>query len=317
MNRWRQWLAPRQHPGGLSSGVGMMGGLVLLVTVLTAGIGATQLARVHAALAQAAQAAVQSEQQQGCWTQGTTQAVYQTLKGAGINPNTVRLTADTASSTTYGGAVTAGLATTVGVSVLGAKLMEIPIAAGANATSFYTPATAGGSNAACITPATCPTTVVDHQQCTPAHQVCQNVTTQDCTPVSEQVCGPVTQTQCGYTTEDEYTCTPVQSCHQETTVSNACDWFSEGSVPSNVSCRSSYSSDGYTAFYCCYRTTENVCTTQDDCGYHPVSVYSCHDVTTTECRTETTQSCHPVTSEQCSTVPAQCTTTPETINECG
>ena len=294
MNRWRQWLAPRQHPGGLSSGVGMVGGLVLLVTVLTAGIGATQLARVHAALAQAAQAAVQSEQQQGCWTQGTTQAVYQTLKGAGINPGTVSLTADTASSTSYGGAVTAGLATKVGISVLGAKLMQIPIAAGANATSFYTPATAGGSNAACITPATCPTTVVDHQQCTPSHQVCQDVTTQDCTPASQQVCGPVTSTQCGYTTEDEYTCTPVQVC-------NINYW--DCTDPGNASCPPA---DWVTT-----------CTTQDECGYHPVSVYSCHDVTTTQCRTETTKSCHPVTSEQCSTVPTQCTMTPETVNECG
>jgi hypothetical protein len=298
----KRWYAARGHPRGLSTGVGMVGGLILVTTGLTAGLAAAQLVRVHAALVQAAHAAAQSEQQQGCWTESTTQAVYETLKGAGINPGTVRLTADTASSTAYGGAVTAGLATTVGISVLGAKLMHIPIAAGANATSFYTPATANSSNPSCVTPATCPTTVVEHQ-------VCQNVTTQDCTPVSQQVCGPVTQTQCGYTTEDEYTCHPVQRCTPVT---------SEVCTPIWGEQCGSWSGGTYTPWGYCITTHSESCTTQtsescsttDVCGYSPVTSYSCHDVTTTECRTETTQSCHPVTQEQCTTVP-------ETVSACG
>lgn len=156
MAQWlRRWNQSRRSAQGVSTGVGMVAGLILFVTVLTAGIGAAQLVRVHAALAQAAQAAAQSEQQNGCWTTQTSQVVDNTLKGAGINPGTVKITAATGQSTSYGGTVTAGLASRVGFSVLGLDRLHVNLAAASNAASFYTPSAAGGTNAACVTPAMC------------------------------------------------------------------------------------------------------------------------------------------------------------------
>nr|AEP14276.1 hypothetical protein [Sulfobacillus thermotolerans] len=294
MTAKKRWYAARGHPRGLSTGVGMVGGLILVTTGLTGGLAAAQLVRVHAVLAQAAHAAAQSEQQQGCWTESTTQVVYQTLKEAGVNPGSVALTADTAQSTLYGGRVTAGLTTKVGVSVLGAQWLQIPVSAAANAPSFYTPTTAGGTNPACITPATCPTVTTDHQQCTPAHQSCQAATTEVCTPVSQQVCGPVTTTNCGDTTQEEYTCAPQQFCQTN---------YWDCSDPGTASCPPA---DWVTT-----------CTTQEECHDQPVTVYQCHDVTTNTCRTMTTESCHPITQEQCRTIPEQCTTVPETVSACG
>lgn len=297
----RAWLRPRGHPGGLSSGTGAIGGLILFVTALTGGIGAVQIARVHAALAQAAQAAAQSEQQSGCWTDATTQAVYQTLKGAGLNPGTVAITADTGQSTAYGGAVTAGLATKVGVSVLGTSLMTVPIAAAANASSFWTPAGAGGSNPACTTPATCPTVTTMVQHCTPGHYITVDQAVQHCTPVTQTVCGPISSEQCGYTTTEEYTCTPQQSCGTHTWwCPNAnCNWINGG-----WEC---------TPGYC----SQYQCTTTEQCGETPVSSYQCYTTTTNQCRTETAQSCQTVNQPTQEWVPPQCTTTPETTSACG
>lgn len=326
MLRGMSWLRPRGHPGGLSTGVSAVGGLILFVTALTGGIGAVQVARVHAALAQAAQAAVQSEQQTGCWTDATTQSVYHTLKGAGLNPGTVAITADTGQSTTYGGAVTAGFRTAVHVSVLGAPLITVPVAAAANAVSFYTPAASGGSNPACVTPATCPTVTTLVQHCTPAHQRCAPVTTQQCTPVTRQVCGPVSSQQCGWTSQPQYTCTPTQSCHAVTTESCSTQyyWDTQLNCYTNWTYLPGYGWDaqracngGWASHQVCSPTTKTVCSTTESCGWHNVSTYSCHTVTTTQCQTQTTQSCHAVTTTQCTTVPAQCTTVPETTRACG
>ena len=155
MTRWKRWWEHRRSQAGASAGIGVIGGIILFVTVLTAGIGAVQAARVHHALYQAAQKASQIEQQQGCWTNGASTAVYNTLKAAGLNPNTVKVTADTASTQDYGQAVTAGLQTHVDFHVLGLNLVTLPIGATVNGASFYTPSAAGGTNAACVTPAIC------------------------------------------------------------------------------------------------------------------------------------------------------------------
>ena len=151
----RRWWVRRKSTHGLSSGVGMVGMVIAGTTVLTAGVSALQLMRAHTALTQAVQAAATSESQTGCWTAAATQAASASLTGAGVNPKTVRVTAGTAQSTRFGGMVTAGLATTVGVSVLGLARLHIPLAAAARAPSFYTPASSTGTNAACTTPTLC------------------------------------------------------------------------------------------------------------------------------------------------------------------
>lgn len=322
MKAWKRWWAPRGHPRGLSTGVGMVGGLILFTTVLTGGIAATQIVRVHAALAQAAEVAAQSEQQNGCWTQGTTNAVYQTLKGAGINAGSVNLTADTANSTSYGGAVTAGLATKVGVSVLGAPLMQIPIAAASNSTSFYTPSTAGGANSACVKPATCPTVTTMVSKTTPGHWTTVNTTKQVCTPVSKQVCAPVTSRQCGYRSREEYTCTPVQSC---TPVSKqVCSpnyyWDTHMNCYQNWTgyiwvtvCNGGWAQDGES----CTTQTTTSCTTTNSCGWGWHNVYTCWNNTTSQCTTHTSQSCQTVPTTKQVWVPSTTTSTPVTTSVCG
>ncbi len=299
----------------------MVGGLILFTTVLTGGIAATQIVRVHAALAQAAEVAAQSEQQNGCWTQGTTNAVYQTLKGAGINAGSVNLTADTANSTSYGGAVTAGLATKVGVSVLGAPLMQIPIAAASNSTSFYTPNTAGGANAACVTPATCPTVTKMVSKTTPGHWTTVNTTKQVCTPVSKQVPTTVTALQCGYRYQDEYTCTPVQRCtpvsHQVCTPITSVQCGTWTWTPSGGGVYTSWPHCITSTFESCTTQTTTSCTTTNSCGWHPVSSYSCWNVTSTRYTTQSSQSCHAVPTTQQVWVPSVTTSTPVTTSVCG
>lgn len=303
----------------------MVGGLILFTTVLTGGIAATQIVRVHAALAQAAQAAAQSEQQNGCWTQGTTNAVYQTLKGAGVNAGTVNLTADTANSTAYGGAVTAGLSTKVGVSVLGAKLMQIPVAAAANSTSFYTPSTAAGTNSACVTPATCPTVTKNVQHCVPGHNTTVQVPVQQCKNVTTNVCGPVTTRQCGDRYRSEYTCTPVQHCtpisyqachtsyYWDSQMNCYYNWFDGPNGWYSVrACNG-----GWASYQSCTTQYSQSCSTTNSCGWHSVYTYTCWNSTTTQCTPKTTQSCSTVMQSQQRWVPTQCTTSQVTSSVCG
>lgn len=364
MTRGKRWWERRRHDAGASAGVGVIGGLILFVTVFTAGIGVFQAARIHHALYQAAQKASQVEQQQGCWTNGASTAVYNTLKANGLNPNTVKVTADTASTQDYGQGVTAGLKTHVGIHVLGLNLATVPIGATANGASFYTPSVPGGTNPACAAVNICPIVTTSTPQCTPAHQVCQTVShqqctpttknvchqvaTQHCTPVTTQQCGytpqsvyschSVTTQQCGYTTQEVYACHPVTSCHPVTTrhcttIPPSCHWVHAAGrwirecSPSRTSC---------------YDTTTTVCSTTDQCGYTPESVYSCHPVTTqqcgyttqdvyschsvttqscqtvdtTQCHSVTSQSCHTVQSQSCTTDPQQCTTVTQQVNQC-
>ena len=364
MTRWRRWWSHRRDEAGVSTGVGIIGGMILFVTVLTAGIGAVQAMRVHHALYQAAQKASQVEQQQGCWTNGASTAVYNTLKANGLNPNSVQVTADTASTQSYGGAVTAGLKTQMGITVLGLRLLTVPVGAAANAASFYTPTVPGGVNPACVPVSTCPIVTTSTPQCTPAHQVCQTVShqqcqplsqqvchtvpTQQCTPVTTQQCGYTTQEvyschsvttqQCGYTTQEVYACHPVTSCHPVTT--RSCTTSPGRCYTFWVNGRAEHHCDPPTTT--CTTHTTTVCSTTQQCGYTPESVYSCHPVTsqqcgytpqsvyschavtsqqcttvnTQQCHTVTTQSCHAVQTQQCQTAPQQCTTLTEQVNQC-
>lgn len=329
MTRWQRWWQRRGSEVGISSGVGVIAGMILFVTVLTAGIGAVQAVRAHHALYQAAQKASQVEQQQGCWTAAASSAVYNTLRQAGINPNTVQVTAGTPTSHAYGHGVTAGLKTHIGITVLGLKLLSVPMAAAANATSFYTPSTAGAINPACVPVSVCPVITQSTPQCTPAHQTCQTMSHQQCTPVSQQVCHtvptqqctPVTTQQCGYTTQDVYACHAVttQQCGDTTQEVYACHPVTSCHPVTHRTCRTTpgrcytFSVNGSPRRYCyppttsCTTSTTPSCSTTQQCGYTPQSVYACHPVTTQQCgyTPQSVYGCHPVTTQQCTTVNTQ------------
>lgn len=150
MAQWlRRWVQKRRADRGAAVSIGMVAGLIFFVTFLTAGIGAVQLARVHAALAQAAQSALHVEQNNGCWTQASSNAVAHTLHTAGVPVSGVQLTEDTGTLAPYGHAVDVGLKTQVHVSVFGISLAALPVSAGLHGTSFYA-AGASGSAPTCI-----------------------------------------------------------------------------------------------------------------------------------------------------------------------
>jgi len=293
----------RASPAGVSSNAANLIGVFTAFVVITGGVSAWQVGRTHAALAQAAVAAVQSEQQAGCWTSTATQAVYQTLKGAGINPATVAVTAATAQSTSYGQTVTAGLATHVAVRILGAALWSVPVQAQTTGTSFWTPAIAGGTNPACVSPAPCPTVTTVQQSCRP-------VTTEQCTTAIQTICGTTEQEQCGWSGGWMYSCTNQPRCSWQSTevcttqevygvefcwaLGNGPQHCVYGDHPQQV----------------CSPERHEVCTTTTQCGEHYQSYYACHTVPVQSCRQQPTQSCHPVTTTQCTDVPV-------TTNECG
>lgn len=142
----RRWYQTRRSARGLSTSVGMVAGLIVFVTFLTAGIGAVQAVRVHAVLAQAAQSAVASEQNNGCWTPAAAHAVTQTLQTGGVPASSVTVTEDTGTLAAYGSPVDVGLKTQVSVSVLGLQVAALPISAGAQGTSFFAKGVSGTSH---------------------------------------------------------------------------------------------------------------------------------------------------------------------------
>lgn len=144
MVHWlRQWYHARRSARGFATGVGMVAGLIVFVTFLTAGIGAVQAVRVHAVLSQAAQSALSAEQNTGCWTQAAANAVIDTLQTAGVPASSVQVTEDTGTLAAYGAPVDVGLKAQVSVSVLGLNLAALPVSAGAQGTSFYAAGVSG------------------------------------------------------------------------------------------------------------------------------------------------------------------------------
>lgn len=183
------WWNRRASSRGVGVGVGMMGGLILFVTFLTAGIGGAQYFRAHEAVAQAAHAAVVQEQQAGCWTSAATQAVDHALTTAGLSPQSVRVVQSTTSETPYGQVVTAELKTHVAMHILGVSLGSLPVSVTTSAPSAYAMGTAP---AQCRTGATtCPVQAQTVTQCQPGKQ--------SCTPVYQTVCSthdvPTTTTE--------------------------------------------------------------------------------------------------------------------------
>lgn len=105
-SRWRGTAA-------VSDTLGLFAGLVAIITIVTGLLGVGQLVSAHQALSQAANAAVTSESQNGCWVAATTAAVEKTILGDGINPAQVTVTGVPTSPQAYSTALGVQLSTVV------------------------------------------------------------------------------------------------------------------------------------------------------------------------------------------------------------
>lgn len=133
-----------QDTQGLGETVGAIGGLLLLVFGLTSGLSVFRVWQTHQILVQAANAALRSEEQQGCWTPGTTQAVSQVAQGAGLNPQGIKIVQATTQSTDYGKPVKVTVQYTVSTDFLFGGLATWTEQATAAGSSFYVPNTMPG-----------------------------------------------------------------------------------------------------------------------------------------------------------------------------
>lgn len=140
---------------GVSETVGAIFGILLLVFGLTGSLGAYRLWQTHQALVHAASVALRSEEQQGCWTTSTSQAVGSVAQGAGLSPQGIQVLQYTGTNTAaYGQPVTVALGYTTNVDYLFGGLSAWTEQASLSGSSFYVPAAANGSNNGCIAPKT-------------------------------------------------------------------------------------------------------------------------------------------------------------------
>lgn len=142
--RWRE-------TQGLGEIVGGIGALLLLVFVLTGAISAFRLWQTHQVLDQAAAIALRSEEQNGCWTSATSQAVATTLQHGGLNPDGVHITAYAANQANYGQGIAAGLSYTTSTDFLFGGLGQWTEHSEQAGSSFYVPAVAAAATG-CATP---------------------------------------------------------------------------------------------------------------------------------------------------------------------
>lgn len=338
--------------------IGTVLGLVLVLMGVTGGIAGYRLWHVQQTLNRAASAAATSEAQNGCWTAQTSQIVAQVLQGGGLpisgaNAVTVTQYSNPQGTTTpYGQMVTAQLHWAVPISVVRLQLpTTIPLSSAVVQPSQYV--ALGGntaqSNGACTPPdltvtaqavvaandaadtatttaantptTTCTPTTVEVTKTVPQSESCTPKTTRVCSPTTRAVCYPVSSEQCGDQTQEEYTCSPQESCHTETTEGD-CHLVSEW-VPN---CYEEIMPSGSTRRIChggsetqytqCDPITQNVCTSTNVCSWKPVSTYRCYEVTGESCSNESVTSCHDVTTTQCQTIPAHTEQVPETVEQC-
>ena len=151
MKRWTGWRRRWQAVEGLGDIVGGIGGLLLLVFILTGSISAFRLWQTHQVLDRATVAALRSEEQQGCWTASTSRAVSAILQQGGLAPNGVHITTYTATPSPYGTSIAVGFNYSLHTDFLFGKLALWTEHAGASGSSFYVPTTSG-SVSACATP---------------------------------------------------------------------------------------------------------------------------------------------------------------------
>ena len=309
LNQWR----------GEGNTTGAVIALILLTFGLTGGVALLRLLHTNNILTQATTIALQSEEQNGCWTAATTQAVTNTLKAGGLTPSATQVTQYTATTQSYGQPIHVGLRYPLQISVVTMPVMTIPIQSAESGSSFYVPNVSGGTNAGCTSPTlgNCPQTTYQ-TQCTPAHQSCQPETIQQCTPVTTLVCGTTYQSRCGYIPISEYTCGYQPSCGW--TIRNVCSTTEQYEL---LWCLGT-PSDPYK--YCHYGWgPHTTCTPQSvyscqqiySCGWRTTDSYTCSRVPVRTCSDQTTQSCYNVTTTHCTTIPQSCQQVPVTINTCG
>ncbi len=137
---------------GVGETVGAVFGIMLLVFGLTGSLSAYRLWQVHQTLVHAASVALRSEEQQGCWTASTSQAVGTVAQGAGLNPHGVKVTHFTANTADYGQPVTVTLSYQTNIDYLFGGLSAWTEQASLSGSSFYVPATMTGSNGGCTAP---------------------------------------------------------------------------------------------------------------------------------------------------------------------
>lgn len=130
---------PRPH--GIANTAGAIGGLLLLGLLLVTGFLVDQIWTAQSAVDYAVGRAARAEAAVGCWTPAVSAAAAQALQARGLSPHHVRVTAATATLTTYGNPVAAGLRLTLPLS-LGAWHLTAPIGATTEVSSRYLPGVA-------------------------------------------------------------------------------------------------------------------------------------------------------------------------------
>ncbi len=138
------WSRRWQDTQGLGETVGAIGGLLILTFGLTGSLSAFRLWQTHQALEHAASVALRSEEQQGCWTAATTAAVAQSVQGAGLNPQGVKVVGYTGQSVNYGQPVRVTVQYTLSTDFLFGGLATWTEQATAAGSSFYVPNTMPG-----------------------------------------------------------------------------------------------------------------------------------------------------------------------------
>jgi hypothetical protein len=133
--------------------VGAIAGGTLVLAVLLGLIADGQLQNTNQTLAQAANAIVYSEAQQGCWTNTTSTIVQQILQSGGLSSPSVMITHENTTTANFGNPVQVTLQYPVHLALFG---IGLPITLWAHAqfqsASFYVPVALNQPNSQCSTP---------------------------------------------------------------------------------------------------------------------------------------------------------------------
>ena len=140
----------------MSSVIGGVFGLFLVLWATIASIDMVQVISLHNTLAFVTQQAVRQESVSGCWTPMTTQVVLDTLQQQKLPATDVTVTAYSAApGAPYGSTVVVGLLVPDQFDILGAKTpLTVKVVVSDTATSQWVPTVGVTSNSACTAPST-------------------------------------------------------------------------------------------------------------------------------------------------------------------
>jgi len=142
----------RHTTKGMGEIVGSIGALLILVFLLTGTLSVLRVWQAHQTLERAASAAIRSEEQYGCWTINTDQAVTQIVNGSGLVATGIRVLQYTANPATYGNAVTATLQYQFDTNFLFGGITSHTLTTAQNGSSFYVPSSLTKNTQSCTTP---------------------------------------------------------------------------------------------------------------------------------------------------------------------